>query len=287
MEPGQITITRDDGSSLVLHHGANRFETIYRVKKYEPYDQFVRADQTGTVPWGDGDWSGAEWKAQPTIPMELGIHTESETELMAAWWPLRAALAPVGTGGDVELSWNVAGTEHLMYVRPRNTTLRKQGSTGIGFVTTQMVAPDPAVYSAVEHSTEIGLLHRIGGLATPFGLPTGIHTVVADGEVTVTNAGTSPARLLLRITGPCPPCRITVITGPSVKTLNLDTTLGAEDYLDIDTKDKLVLLNSSASRLPDQWGDWPLLPPGESTIRFESDVYDAGANLLIRYRDTH
>jgi hypothetical protein len=287
MEPGQIQITRDDGTTILLHHGIDRFATIYRVKEFEPYDQFVRADQTGTVPWGDGNWSGAEWKAQPTIPMRLRLHTASEAALMSAWWPLRAALAPVGTGGDVELTWNVAGTEYLMYVRPGDTRLRKQGSTGLGVVTTQMVAPDPAVYSAVEHTTEIGLLHRIGGLSTPFGLPTSIYSVVADGEATLVNAGTAPARLLLRITGPLTaPSRITVIHGTSVETLNLDTLLGPDDYLDIDTKDKLVVLNGSVTRLPDQWGAWPLLPPGESLLRFESDVYQSAARLIIRHRDT-
>lgn len=287
MEPGQITITRDNGTSLVLHHGANRFETIYRVTEFEPYDQFVRDDQGGKAPWQDGGWSGAEWQDENTVPMKLGIHCESEAELMAAWWTLRAALAPVRTGGDVEVSWNVAGTEYLMYARPGTSRLKKNGSTGIGWVTTQFECPDPAIYSAIEHTTTIGLLHRIGGFSVPFGLPMSIPSVVADGEATLVNAGTAPARLLLRVTGPCPAFRVSVITGATVLTLYIDTVLGADDVLDIDTKDKVVMLNSFITRLTDAWGDWPLLPPGESLIRFESDTYNAGAALTVRHRDTH
>lgn len=287
MEPGQIRITRDDGTTILLHHGTDRFDTVYKVNEWDPFNRGVRADQTGTVPWGDGDWSGAEWRAGATIPLKLGIHTSSWSELMAAWWALDAALAPVRTDGDVEVTWNAAGTEYLMYARPRGAALKNErGRTGKAWVTATLACPDPSIYSAVEHTGEIGLLHRIGGLATPFGLPTGVYTVVADGEATITNSGTSPARLLLHLTGPLQPARISIITGSSVQTLNLDTVLGDDDYLDIDTKDKLIVLNGSVPRLADHWGDWPLVPPGDSLIRFESDVYSA-ARLSWRLRDTY
>jgi hypothetical protein len=288
VEPGQITTTREDGTSLVLHHGTDRFATVYRVNEFEPFNRGVRADQGGDAPWSDGGWSGAEWRAVASIPIKLGIHTTSWQDLMAAWWVLDAALAPVRTGGDVEITWNAAGTEYLMYARPRGATLKNErGRTGIGRVTAHLECPDPAIYSAVEYSAEIGLLHRIGGLSVPFGLPATIPSVVADGEVTLTNAGNSPARLLLHIDGPCPASRVSVITGTSVQTLYIDTVLGSGDYLDIDTKDKIVLLNSTVTRLPDVWNDWPLLPPGESLVRFESDTYDAGARLTVRHRDTY
>ncbi len=280
MDPGQITITRDDGTSVLLHRG-----TAFRVNEFEPYDQFVRADQGGDAPWSDGGWSGAEWQDQNTVPMKLGIHTESETEFMAAWWALRAALAPVRTGGDVEVTWNCAGVEYLMYARPRTTKLKKEGSTGIGWVTTQFECPDPAIYSAVEHVAEIGLLHRIGGLSVPFGLPTSIDTVVADGEVTLVNAGTAAARLSLHITGPVVRPRISLIYPNEIQTLYLDSVIGEGEYLDIDTKDRFVILNGTTTRLADQYGAWPLLS-GEALLRFESDVYTS-ARLTIRHRDTH
>lgn len=280
MEPGQITITRDNGSSLLIHHG-----TVYRVNEFEPYDQFVRADQGGDAPWSDGGWSGAEWQDQNSVPMKLGIHTETEADLMTAWWALRAALAPVRTGGDVELTWNCAGTEYLMYTRPRTSKLKKEGSTGIGWVTTSVECPDPGIYSALEYSTEIGLLHRIGGLSVPFGLPASIYSVIDDGEATIANVGTGQARLLLRIDGPVVRPRVTLIDAAGPQTLYLDTVLGVDDYLDIDTKDKLVVLNSSVTRLADQYGAWPLLS-GEALIRFESDEYNTDARLTIRTRDT-
>lgn len=281
MEQGQITITRDDGTSLLLHHG-----TVYRVNEFEPFNRGVRADQSGAVPWGDGDWSGAEWRTAANIPLRLGIHTSSWAELMDAWWALDAALAPVRTGGDVEITWNAAGVEYLMYARPRGASLRNtNGRTGKAWVTASLECPDPSIYSAEEFTSEIGLLHRIGGLSVPFGVPTGIHSVVADGEDTLTNAGTGYARLLHRIDGPATNPRITLITGATVETLNLDIVLGGGDWLDIDTGTKLVVLNGSVSGLPYAWGDWPLLK-GEAQIRFEADSYNEYARLTTRYRST-
>jgi hypothetical protein len=280
MDPGQIRITRADGTTVLLHHG-----TVYRVNEFAPYDQAVRAGQGGDVPWGDGTWSGAEWRGAASIPMKLGIHAESEAEMMAAWWTLRAALNPIRTGGESTVTWNAAGTEYLMYGRPRDTKLVKDG-TGVGWVTTQVECPDPAIYSAAEHLTEIGLLHRIGGLTTPFGLPVGIPSVIADGETAISNAFTGEARLLLHVQGPVAAPRITLIDAAGPHTMFLDTVLGADDYLDIDTKDKIVLLNGTTSRLADQYGAWPLLT-GDAVIRFEADVYEADASLTIRYRDTH
>lgn len=286
MEPGQITITREDGTALVLHHGTDRFATVYRVNEFEPFNRPVRADQGGDAPWSDGGWSGAEWRATASIPMRIGIHTGSWAELMNAWWALDAALAPVRTGGDVEITWNAAGTEYLMYARPRGAALQNQRArTGIGRVTAHLECPDPSIYSAQTYVTEIGLLHRIGGLSVPFGLPTGIHSVVADGEATLVNAGTGSARLLLRVQGPVVAPRITLIDAAGPQTLYLDTVLGPDDYLDIDTKDKIIVLNSSTSRLADQYGAWPLLT-GTALIRFEADVYEPDASLTITTRDT-
>jgi len=281
MELGQITITRSDGTSLLLHHG-----TVYRVSEFDPFDRGVRADQGGNAPWSDGGWSGAEWREPGTIPFKLGIHTGSWADLMDAWWALDAAMAPVRTGSEVELTWNAAGTEYLMYVRPRGVKLTNQRArTGIGWVQGSFAAMDPAIYSAAETVTEVGLMHRIGGLTTPFGLPVGIPSVIADGEATLVNSGTAEARLLLHVQGPVVAPRITLIDATGPHTMFLDTVLGPEDYLDIDTKDKAVILNGTTSRLADQFGAWPLLS-GTALIRFEADVYEPDARLTIRHRST-
>lgn len=262
--------------------------TSYIVSQFNPYNRQVRANQTGDAPWGDGGWSGAEWREVAVVNMSIHIDASSNAQWQQLHWQLDAAFAPVRTGGDVELRWMNAGAEYLMYGRPRmlQPVIRNLRSGQVSS-SASFVCPDPAIYSGTEYTAEIGLLHRIGGLSVPFGLPVGISSVVADGEVTLTNSGTADTRLLLHLTGPFPSARISLITGTSVQAMYLDTALGVDDFLDIDTKDKIVLLNGAVSRLADQHGAWPLLPPGTSTLRFESDVYDAAASLSARYRDTY
>jgi len=279
---GQIQIVRADGQTLDLHQG-----TPYLVSQFNPFSRSVRADQGGPVPWGDGDWSGAEWREGSTVPLSVEIDAADWATVMQLYWAFDAALAPVRTEGDVELHWMAGGVEYLMYGRPRGVAMRSHSfEHGTAVVVAEIACPDPAIYSALEHSVTVGLLHRIGGVSVPFGTPVAINSVVADGEATVTNAGTSPARFLWRITGPVTRPRITVITDDIPQTLYLDTVLGGDDWLDIDTSAKSVVLNGSTSRLHDQYGDWPLLR-GEALIRFEAEAYNSTAHLTSRHRDTY
>jgi len=281
VELGQISLTRD-GQTLLLHHG-----TVYRVNEFEPFERGVRADQTGSIAWGDGDWSGAEWRTGADIRLKLGIHTSSWSDLMNAWWPLDAACAPVRTGPEVEIRWNAAGTEYLMYARPRGARLKNErGRTGKAWVEARFACPDPAIYSAEEHSVEMGMLHRIGGTSIPFTVPLTLYSIVDDGEADLVNAGPSPARLLLRIDGPATRPYITLATPTGAQVLFLDTVLGEGEWLDIDTATKSVVLNGSISRLRDAWGDWPLLT-GSGLIRFQAETYEPDARLTVRWRDTY
>lgn len=281
MDDGQISLTRPDGTALTLHHG-----TPYRVTSFEPFTRGVRADSGGDAPWSDGGWSGAEWRATATVPLEISVHTASWTELMAAWWALDAAFAPVRTGGECELRWAAAGTEYLMYARPRGATLtNRRARTGYAKVTASVYCPDPAIYSGIEHAVEEGLYRRIGGLALPAPAPWVLYTTPADGEADIVNAGAGQARLDLHIDGPVAGPRVSLRTPAGVETLSLDTVLEADEYLDVDTKDRTVVLNGATTRLADQSGAWPLLS-GTATVRFDADDYHADARLTVRWRDT-
>jgi hypothetical protein len=280
---GQIQIARVGMPTITLNQG-----TPYTVTQFNPWDRGVRADQGGTIPWGDGEWSGAEWRTAATIPLDVEMDEGDWPALMQAYWALDAALAPVRTGPEAEITWSAGGTEYLMYGRPRGATMIPRSlEHGTARVTSSLVCLDPAIYSAVEHSVTMGLLYRTGGFSVPMRVPVVSASAVADGEVAVTNAGTALARLLLRITGPVPRPRVSVVTDTTVQTLYLDTVLGPDDWLDIDTAKKSIVLNGSVTRLADQYGDWPLLPPGPSLIRFESDIYEPLARLNARWRDTN
>lgn len=280
---GQIQIVRSDGTTLDLHQG-----TPYLVNGFNPFDRGVRADQGGPISWGDGDWSGAEWRSGATIPLAVEIAAADWPTLMQLYWALDAALAPVRTGNEIELRWRAGGVEYLMYGRPRGVSMRAHSlEHGTASVVAQIAAPDPSIYSGTEYTATAGLLRRSGGITVPFTLGgLAFYSIVADGEATIVNAGTTPARLLLRIDGPVQRPRITLIDGAGGRTLFLDTVLGAGEWMEIDTQKKLVTLNGTTNRLTDAYGDWLLLN-GTGLIRFEADDYNTQARLTVTWRDTY
>lgn len=282
---GQISITRPDGAMLVLHHG-----TAYRVNEFEPFDRGVRPGKGGVIPWGDGEWAGAEFRAGSAIPLRVGIHAADWSSLMDLWWDLDAAFRPIGTDTrECELRFNAAGLEYLMYVRPRGATLRnRRGRTGRAWADAELYALDPAIYSGTEFVTEVGMYRLVGGVTVPFTTPFATASTVADGVVSLVNNGTAPARLDLTIPGPSVDPYITV-TGPSgiPETLFFDLELGADDVLTVDTKTQNVTLNGSQSRLWAAFGDWPLLAPRSTSVLEYRSANESGPPMTIRHRWTY
>lgn len=286
---GQISITRADGTELLLHHGANRFDTVYKVNEFDPFNRGVRANQTGVVPWGDGEWSGAEFQSGVPIPLKVQIDGGDWAGLMESWWDFEAAFKPIGTGiAESEMRFNAGGVEYLMYVRPRGATLKNRNvRTGRAWADANLYALNPAIYSSEEFVTEVGLYQLLPTLATPFTAPFTIPFAVADGQVELVNNGTAASKLQLTIPGPVSNPYVSVINGASRQTLYFDIELDEDDHLDVDTGDQLVVLNDSVSKLHTAYGTWPLLDP-RSTSLFEyraSDVTDS--RITIRHRWTY
>lgn len=279
---GQIQIHRPGSNTILLNQN-----TPYDVTDFNPWDRGVRANQSGDIAWGDGEWSGAEWRTGTSIPLQVEMAEGSWSALMQAYWPLDAALAPVRTGPESEVTWSAGGTEYLMYGRPRGATMHRRSlEHGTARVTSSLFCPDPAIYSAEEYVVTIGMLSRVGGFSTPFSVPLSSYDVIADGQANLSNAGTTPARLLLRIDGPAIRPYVTVTDASGTQSLHFDTVLAAGDWLQIDTKAKLVVLNGSTSRLRDAHGSWPLLT-GDAVIQFQAEEYHPDARLTVRWRDTY
>jgi hypothetical protein len=279
LDPGQIRV-----NDLVMGRG-----TPYIVRGFNPWKRPLRQGRGGPVPFGHGRWKGAQFRDAVPVPMTVIIMAPNPAD----WVPLHDALAAafdaIGTSSiEHELEWNLHGYERIMFGTAEGTDPDPQrAGVGISVESCMFTASDDRTYSAVEHSVEMGLLYRTGGFGVPFRVPAVSHSVVAGGEVDVFNAGKSPATLLLRITGPVPAPRISVVTDTTFQMLSLDTVLGADDWLEVDTQKQTVMLNGSTTRLFDHSGDWPLLPPGPALIRFESDHYGPVPRLTARWRDTY
>lgn len=147
-----------------------------------------------------------------------------------------------------------------------------------------LIAADPRKFAVAVSSSSVGLASTSGGMsfnATPnftFG------TVGTGGQLVLTNAGTVDT-----------PCRYTIagpVDNPAIQHIGLSLTLTfgisllTGDLLVVDTRDRTVVLNGTASRrgtlaAGSQWFD---LQPGANTVRFLAPSYVAAATLTADFR---
>jgi hypothetical protein len=217
------------------------------------------------------------------------IDTSTEATYWAAYQVLAAAFRPIGDViADVELRYHKGGREYVLFGRPR--MVEPELSTvpgGTGFVQCGFVANDPFNYSGeLVEVTGIGATTQLGGLSVPVSVPFRIRSRSLGGRATLTNEGTADTGLNLRINGPISRPSVTLQHfGREPQRLQVLFDLTDGQWLDIDTKSHSVLLNGVSTRRGQVSGDFPLLPPGVSTIRFGASDFDAGS-LEVRYRHT-
>ncbi|MFV2094818.1 hypothetical protein ACFHW1_04915 [Micromonospora sp. LOL_014] len=246
----------------------------------------ARATQTGARAWANGSWSGVEWADERAIPLRLMIQAQpaSTAGWLTAWQQLAAAMAPSHT--DVPLRWALGGVERLMWVRPRMAEPDLHLiADGRGRVRLGLVALDPLVYAGDESSDSTGLPVWSGGLTAPFTVPVTIGATRSSGAMTVVNSGTADVGLILRVDGPAVTPRVTLVpaTGdPQVLTVDIE--LGTGQWLDIDTRARTVLLNGTSSRRGVASGDWPIVPPGTSELRYDAAQYNGTSTLTATWR---
>jgi hypothetical protein len=261
--------------------------TAFRFVKgqhFNPFSRSVRADQGGARAWADGSWSGAEWAEQIALPMRLVILASGAADYAARMHELLAAFAPASA--DLDLLFTLGGVEYLMRGRPRMVDPESRHVDGHTYVQAAWVCLDPAIYSATEHQAQTGLPSSTGGLTLPVTAPCTVDALTTSGRRTITNAGTRTTGLLLRVDGPVPEPRISLITDTGATTLRLFLTLEAGQWLDIDTAARTVYLNGTVSRRGQASGGWPTLPSGSSEVSFAAGMHDPDALLTVAWRDT-
>jgi len=254
-----------------------------------PFQLQVRADQHAARAWNHGSWSGAEWVDERVIPVRLHGHAPSRdwsgaVELIQQ---LNAAFAAVGdTAEDVELRYSLGGTEYVLRGRPRMSEPELSNAVrGHVWASCAFIALDPLIYSGAEESGSIGLPQFDGGLTVPLTVPFTVDGVMVDGRDTLTNDGTAPTPLALRIDGPAIRPRVTIQhPDGDIETLRVMFDLSAGQWLDIDTGSHAVLLNGTTNRRGQVSGEFPRLRPGGSTIRFNASAFSAAAQLSWAYR---
>jgi len=256
---------------------------------FDPWSVVVDAGQGGARAWAHGGWSGAEWAAAVEVPVPVSIVANGDVSWQDARDELSAAFSPVGDAVEAtELRWVVGGREYVRFGRPRGAaTTRAVPENGSSTVRALFMALDQRIYSANETVQTFGLPTFVGGLTVPFTVPFTVDAVAVDGQADLVNEGTAEVGLSLRIDGPVIQPWLTLQRPDGVvQTLRFRFSLTAGQWVEVDTEARTVFLNGlpQASRRGEVAGDFPVLPPGVSTLLFRAAEESATAQVTATYR---
>ena len=221
------------------------------------------------------------------VTVELEVNGVDDADFASRMAALKLALSPGGS--EAPLSFKIPGVAgggvRRMNARPRKLalpiTVERYLLGRMPRAVVLFEATDPRLYDDSQSSASTALA------ATPSG-----HTwnntwnlswgsSGTSGSIFAINSGTFPTPPLFRIDGPVTnPSIENITTGETLGFTNL--TLGAGEWLDVDTDARTVLLGGTSSRFEKlttaQWFD---LRPGTTELRFRGTT--AGSPLLTVY----
>jgi Siphovirus-type tail component, C-terminal domain len=219
-----------------------------------------------------GELPGDDFLGGRSIVLTLEVFGADDTAFQAAIDALKLAFAPGSPEASLVLQVPgiAGGGQRRINARPRKLALPVDVDRFFYRQPTciiQLDATDPRIYDDALQSVATSLA------ATPTGhtwnntwnLSWG--TAGVSGSIFANNAGTFPTPPAFRIDGP--------VTNPSIEnitsgfTLAFNITLGAGEFLDIDTDARTVLLGGTASRYSTLTiADWFDLKPGITELKF-------------------
>lgn len=235
---------------------------------------------------GHGQADGTRFYGPRSMPIAGTARASSHAALHAAEQRLRDAIGVKPfTLRITEPGWDGYAT-----ARQQGEVLWTENTHAPGYAhaswSINLFAPDPFIYSSRMRAFEIAFPSRSGGLVWPATWPATWDSVSTSGMVTVVNPGTEPVALMLTVTGGVDDFTVAnPDTGESLTVVNPDgATLGAGEWMLVDTGRRQALLMGTGSRRSWVRGDWLWLPSGESTLAIASTAANAAARVAGEYR---
>lgn len=236
-------------------------------------------DHEGT----DGGFLDAIWEKGRPVILE-GLAYATPANIMMFLDDLKDNFAPSRT--LVPFYMRYPGmNDRVLFVKPKGCRYDLEAGVRLGKVPVQfqVYAEDPRIYDATLEQVILPLSGlAITGRGYPKGYSYGYGPTVAPQTQNVVNNGNRPTPVKFTVYGP--------ITTPEIvnestgQTLKVNITLGASDYLDIDTHYKTVLLNGSVSRrgLLEE-PNWFYLQKGDNFLRYRAGSLDS-STVTVQYR---
>jgi hypothetical protein len=270
--------------------------TPFGVRSVEGLEDLAVRAADRELPRGHGSVTGPHYAAAKNVVLELKVAGEPETvrERLAE---LREAFTV--TGSPEALSWLRAGRpERLVNVSPLQFVAPETPETlRLVFPKVALTAADPRIYSAERHQLVVSRYDPAGGsVEYPVDYPKDFPAGGAASGV-VFNAGASDAYPLLRFYGPKDGGTLTSVTLRNTTTgqaLTVATSIGPGQILTVDNTAHVTGAGTPVVSLDgaSRYGSWrqprvPFsLPPGESTLRYETEGTTADTECVVTWRDT-
>lgn len=268
--------------------------TNYIIENWDGYGSTAYRTSDDPAPLDHGEWTGPEYLTGRSLTLDVVVRGDTEEEavtnadlLIGAWY---LDTRTDGYGATLPLTVKLPGRdERILFGRPRRIKCDTDKISGTNVpAKLEYFAPDPRWYSSTLHSQGItynssasgrGYNSPASGRSYDYGYGGGGQS----NAVTITNAGTFNTLPSVRITGPAVnPYIFNETTG---ETLYLTYSLPSGEYLDINFKNRTVLLNGTASRYYAKSGEWFELVPGANQIRFGLSTTDWTPQVSMTWRD--
>ncbi len=229
-----------------------------------------------------GRWANPHYPDERIVTFRLEMAEEDPDALGVLLGQIDSMTVPRDDASPLGFHFD-GRPEQVVFARP----LRRQIPTdlrrlfGAAVATVQFVAADPLKYSATETSDSTGVGSVSGGLGFPHGFPHGFGSATA-GTIAVQNDGTVDAPWTATLDGPLTSPSITLVGTTGALALN-GFSLAAGESLEIDSAERTVMLNGTASRYSSLTSrTWFDLPPGASLVQLGAAA--GTGTLTLRYR---
>lgn len=218
----------------------------------------------------DGGFLDAEFEKMRTIVLEGQMIATVDTaesfldRLKADWAPRRTV---------IPFNFALPGVnQRTIFVKPlgvryNSTTLRNQGCADVQFM---CQAEDPRIYDSALQTVQLAAgLPITTGIGFNLGFNFGFGATVSPDGTTVVNAGNRPTPAVITLYGPV--SNPVIYNDTYSHTLSFDIVVASGDFLVIDTGNRTVKLNGTASRRGSLINpDWFYLESGDNFLRYRA-----------------
>lgn len=248
----------------------------------------------------DGMWTGRDFLSGRTLTFTMTVRGDSNYSMTHYLDLLQANLIPQQQGtGLLQFKLPNNGLQRInARVRRRAITINTNYSSGLATVIYEFFCPNPLYYDDTLKSTDLALATTVAGRtynrvytgtaqvgANPYqtGMIYGSGSVSAN---LITNDGWTTTYPEITIQGPAINPKVTSVTAGAF--LLIDSTLGTNDTLILDTYNRTVTLNGINRRaLLNNSSTWFAAPPGTSYYTFTATGTNGNTSCLVTWRNAY